>query len=80
MNRFYPNEYDADLRCEVCFEFVDDCICPECPVCGVTGDPHCYIWHGLDFTPEQLEAREKARFTWYPGDIDWLEEEDNNGW
>jgi len=19
-----------------------DCICPECPECGATGDPHCY--------------------------------------
>jgi hypothetical protein len=29
------------------------CICPECPVCGSTGDPSCYPAHGLRRTAEQ---------------------------
>ena len=37
--------------CDVCGEFVDACICPECRVCGVQGDPACYVplpqGHGL---------------------------------
>ena len=33
--------------CEVCGMSTDDCICPECPVCGIVGDPKCYKEHGL---------------------------------
>lgn len=29
--------------CGVCGQDIyGDCICPECPVCGATGDPLCY--------------------------------------
>lgn len=29
--------------CEVCGQDIyGDCVCPECPVCGATGDPACY--------------------------------------
>lgn len=42
-----------DEPCEVCGEFSDDCICPECPVCGYHGDPACYPAHGLHRTDEQ---------------------------
>jgi len=28
--------------CEVCGQFEDDCVCPECLVCGGYGDPYCY--------------------------------------
>lgn len=28
--------------CEVCGQVLDECICPECPVCGGVGDPACY--------------------------------------
>ena len=37
----------ADPRCEVCGLDPSDCICPECSVCGATGDPACYDKHGL---------------------------------
>jgi hypothetical protein len=33
--------------CEICGKSVDDCTCPECPVCGSVGDPVCYEKHGL---------------------------------
>lgn len=36
-----PPDYD-DYPCEICGELPDNCICPECPVCGAVGDPQCY--------------------------------------
>lgn len=33
---------NADETCEVCGQGLDDCICPECPVCFSVGDPACY--------------------------------------
>lgn len=38
-----PPEYP----CAVCEKDTDACECPECPKCGVVGDPDCYRWHGL---------------------------------
>ncbi len=35
----------------------EDCICPECPKCGVAGDPDCYPAHGLEYTEEQIRSR-----------------------
>jgi hypothetical protein len=32
----------VDQPCAVCAQDPADCICPECPVCGATGDPGCY--------------------------------------
>ena len=31
-----------DGPCDVCGYFVDDCVCPTCPVCQTHGDPFCY--------------------------------------
>lgn len=39
--------------CEICGMSLDNCICPECPVCESIGDPKCYIEHGLRRTEEQ---------------------------
>ena len=53
---------DYDVPCDICGEEVDDCICPECPVCGSYGDPDCYINHGMRRTEEQkfsLECNER---------------------
>lgn len=33
--------------CEVCGHGADDCRCPECPECGVQGDPRCWLEHNL---------------------------------
>jgi hypothetical protein len=33
---------EPEPPCEVCGQFVDYCICPECPVCGEIGNPACY--------------------------------------
>ena len=55
-----PPEFDGP--CEVCGQKPADtaCICPECPVCNVYGDPDCYEKHGLVRTAEQIEGRKKA--------------------
>lgn len=47
----------GDGPCEVCGEHVDDCICPECPTCGVQGDPGCYEAHSLVRTTAQRNGR-----------------------
>jgi hypothetical protein len=33
--------------CDVCGVYVDQCQCPECPVCGKVGDQWCYADHGM---------------------------------
>ena len=47
----------VDQPCDVCGKMADDCICPECTVCGAQGDPKCYPDHYLVETHEQLESR-----------------------
>lgn len=48
---------DDDELCEVCGLWLDDCICPECPVCGQFGNPMCYDDHGLILTSEQVASK-----------------------
>jgi hypothetical protein len=45
-----------DPLCEVCGATPDHCVCPECPVCGVAGDPACYPGHGLERSEEQIAS------------------------
>lgn len=45
--------WDVDYPCDVCGQYENDCICPECPECSTYGDPYCYIHHGLRRTEEQ---------------------------
>lgn len=60
--------------CQVCGRL--DCVCPECPVCGETGNPQCYdlvaeaerwrylpqsVFHVLLTSPEQDEGRERMQ-------------------
>lgn len=80
MSGFYPpgcsgTPFDDDDYCEVCAQLVDDCVCPECEVCGDVGDPACYRGHGLKRTELQkflaeiadrrLAADLKAEYEWY---------------
>ena len=37
---------DADTCCQICGRDVEDCVCPECPACQVSGDPACILEHG----------------------------------
>jgi hypothetical protein len=47
----------VDAICEVCGKYADDCICPECPVCGEHGNAACYASHNLTFTLDQQISR-----------------------
>lgn len=45
--------------CAVCGRFSDTCVCPECPVCEVPGEPTCYMngehcGHGLQRSLDQM--------------------------
>lgn len=39
----YPPEYDDPCICEICNKEVDNCRCPECPTCGMIGNPSCIM-------------------------------------
>ena len=60
-----PAWMTEDPPCEVCCKDVQDCICPECPVCGTAGDLICYaeppVGHGLTLSPEQMQSAGEAR-------------------
>lgn len=43
---------DEETPCAICGKWVDDCICPECPVCGMVGETSCYRYSGIDDTIE----------------------------
>lgn len=36
-----------DEICTICGSDPSECQCPECPKCGVSGDPNCYLNHGM---------------------------------
>lgn len=55
------NALSDEGPCEVCGRFVDDCICPECPVCQAVGDPDCYDQHGMLRTAEQIASMQHAK-------------------
>lgn len=50
--------------CEVCCQDIDDCVCPECPICGRQGDPACYVDHGLRRTEDQKFLKEITERSW----------------
>jgi len=54
-------ELDMEYPCEICGNYIDDCICPECPICGGVGDPNCYKKHGLIVSEEQKKSLAKRK-------------------
>lgn len=58
-----------DPTCEICGNDPSHCVCPECPVCGLVGDPGCYPGHGLEKSEEQTEASIRND----PNDDPWLD-------
>ncbi len=42
--------------CHVCGKYVTSCICPECPICGVAGNPDCYFRHAMVRTRDQIKS------------------------
>jgi hypothetical protein len=59
-----PQISGCELPCEVCGHAAGDCICPECPTCGATGDPLCYEQHGLVRNQQQIAGRAKLEARW----------------
>lgn len=55
---------EEESFCQVCGKEVDDCICPECPVCGETGAENCYIEHALVKNNQQIESKRLAEEFW----------------
>jgi hypothetical protein len=49
--RMIDDQFGTEAPCDVCGKWADDCICPECPVCGEYGNPACYAADG-DFLPD----------------------------
>lgn len=58
------DQYADDEICEICGKHVDNCICPECPVCEAIGDPDCYEKHGLVRSKEQIDSLKQAEEEW----------------
>lgn len=52
----YPPEFDASCTCDVCGIDTDGCDCPECPKCGMIGDPKCYGIHGLKPAHDSVQS------------------------
>lgn len=63
---------DEPSFCEVCGGNVDNgnCICPECPQCGETGNPLCYKEHGITVSKEQQEQKLQYEKYWEDRDAD----------
>jgi hypothetical protein len=36
---------DDEYPCQICGEWAEDCVCPECPVCRMYGNPECIGTH-----------------------------------
>lgn len=68
--------YDDDHPCVICCEEADNCICPECPVCGAQGDPKCEVDHGLVIPKSTKAHGDLIRQSW--ADLAALEAEAEN--
>jgi len=55
--------YDEDHPCDVCGEFEDTCICPECTQCGAIGDTKCYT-PGHHVQTMTRSEEQKYRLAW----------------
>jgi hypothetical protein len=59
-----------DELCLMCWQYPDECECPECPVCHQYGDPDCYDREkghpmGVDgFLAIDKKAKEGIGFSW----------------
>ncbi len=45
--RMIDEQFGDELQCDICGIEAGACICPECPICTVQGDPRCIRDHGL---------------------------------
>ena len=70
---------EPDQPCEVCGVNENACICVECPVCGIQGNPDCYLddWrggHGLKLSNEQKIGKAKLDITILQNQISDIQE------
>jgi hypothetical protein len=81
MNGYYDPP-EPDPICWVCMGNVDHdrCICPECPTCGVHGDPSCYVGkdagHWLVLSDAQKEQAAAIQAEWDEScrrEAEWIE-------
>ena len=61
-----PPDDDYDPYCKICGRHEEECICPECSVCGAKGDPECYSekTHGLVQSDEQIASFKSMEDLW----------------
>lgn len=55
---------NQDVPCEVCGQYDDACVCPECPNPGcyhIIGDMRCYRAGHLELSDQQNAARQEAK-------------------
>lgn len=75
---------EEDYPCAVCGKSEDDCICPECPECGVVGDPSCYEkcnnghFSHMTRTQEQIDSLAQAEREWAEQSKDYYEEDNEH--
>ena len=70
-DRMIDEALGVDEPCDCCGHHVDECVCPECPYCGATGDPKCYdeghhsddvrLGDKMEYTLEQRIGQQKMR-------------------
>lgn len=65
---FAPYNQTDDGPCAVCGQPVDDCVCPECPVCTSQGNPACYQHHGMVRSFAQVALLAEAERQWAEDD------------
>lgn len=46
-SRMIEKSVGVGALCECCGSHADECICPECPTCGETGNRACYGYNDL---------------------------------
>ncbi len=67
--------FGGDRICECCGQYCEDCICPECPTCGKTGNPKCYVdhdekGHGLSYSIDQRKGQSQRHIEQLEQEID----------
>jgi len=57
------------MTCKICQQEREECICPECPQCGKTGQKICYTDHVLKLNRDQLIERSKETLIFLNEDV-----------
>jgi hypothetical protein len=65
-HRHIDEAFGIDRPCEICGGNPDanECICPECTVCGAYGDPYCYEKGHLTLNIAQYMQLKELEAAW----------------